>query len=599
MHPLKALSHRSKIAGDPFDFPIAVADRVRPLRPMEFLGLLVRFALDFSASGLRLGERSRGRWDLGSHNNSLRWPVSRHRFAVSDTRYVVQQRVLCHGQAPSESSRERQDARWLVENTLHISVFLVFLDSRGRIIRAVPGRRSRNHILRMTSALSEAVALHPPGFASRRAAASLLDAVLRRNRPLDEQLDDRHPNPSLRELCERDRAFARRIVATALRRLGTLRHLIGDLLDRGLPKDGPQVEIALLVGAAQLLFLDVPQHAAVDLSVRLVQGDPRHARYAGLVNAVMRRIARAGVEPLAALAPLHLDTPDWLFTRWTNAYGADAARAISLAHSLEPPLDVTVKSDPDRWAERLGARKLPTDSVRLAAHGPISALPGYSEGEWWIQDAAAALPARLFGEVRARSVLDLCAAPGGKTAQLASFGAIVTAVDRSASRMARLRENLTRTGLQAVTVVANVEDWRPDPATTTFDAVLIDAPCTSTGTIRRHPDIPWRKAPGDIAIMTALQRRLLTRAIDLTRSGGTITYCTCSLEPEEGEGIVSAVVEQDRRVRRKPITAAEFPALEEFITPLGELRTLPCHWPDPDPRMYGLDGFFAARLERG
>jgi len=456
----------------------------------------------------------------------------------------------------------------------------------------------RNHVLKMTSALTHTNTFHPPGFASRLAAANLLDAVLRRNRPLDEQLDDRHPNPSLRELDERDRALARRIVATVLRRLGTLRRLVGDLLDRGFPDSSPRVESALLIGAAQLLFLDVPQHAAVDLSVRLVRGDRRQARYAGLVNAVMRRIAHAGTQPLEALERLHLDTPDWLFRRWRNAYGEDTARAIARAHRLEPPLDLTVKSEPDRWAERLGGRKLPTDSVRLAAHGQVSALPGYVEGDWWVQDAAAALPVRLFGDLRGRSVADLCAAPGGKTAQLASCGAIVTAIDRSTSRVARLQENLTRTSLRAFTAVANAEDWKPDPPTETFDAVLVDAPCTSTGTIRRHPDIPWRKAPGDIVILSALQRRLLARAIDLTRSGGTIVYCTCSLEPEEGEDIVSAVVEQDRRLRRKPITAAEFPVLEEFITPRGELRTLPCHWPDPDPRMSGLDGFFAARLER-
>jgi 16S rRNA (cytosine967-C5)-methyltransferase len=234
----------------------------------------------------------------------------------------------------------------------------------------------------------------------------------------------------------------------------------------------------------------------------------------------------------------------------------------------------------------------------LAAHGQISALPGYAEGEWWIQDAAAALPARLFGDLNGRSVADLCAAPGGKTSQLASCGAVVTAVDRSASRVARLHENLARTRLQAATVVADAEDWKPDPPTVAFDAVLVDAPCTSTGTIRRHPDIPWRKTPDDIAVLSALRQRLLTRAIDLTRSGGTIVYCTCSLEQEEGEDIVSSAVEQDGRVRHKPITAAEFPVLEEFITPRGELRTLPCHWPDPDPHMSGLDGFFAARLER-
>jgi 16S rRNA (cytosine967-C5)-methyltransferase len=450
----------------------------------------------------------------------------------------------------------------------------------------------------MTNTHADVLSRHPPGFAARWAAASLLEGVLRRNRPLDQQLEDRYANPGLRELSERDRALARRIVAIVLRRLGTLRRLIDDLLDQGLPKDAPLVENALLIGAAQVLFLDIPHHAAVDLSVRLVQGDRRQARYAGLVNAVMRRIASTGNERLVRLEPLYLDTPNWLFTRWMNTYGEDTARAIAHAHRLEPPLDITVKSDPDQWAERLGGRKLPTGSVRLAAHGPISALPGYAEGHWWIQDAAAALPARLFGDLRGRSVADLCAAPGSKTLQLASCGALVTAIDRSAPRMARLRENLSRTGLQAITVVATAEDWTPDPPTATFDAVLIDAPCTSTGTIRRHPDIPWRKTAGDIAVLSAVQKRLLARAIELTKSGGTIVYCTCSLEPEEGENIVSAVVEQDRRVRRKPIMAADFPGLEEFITPIGELRTLPCHWPDAGSRMCGLDGFFATRLER-
>lgn len=450
----------------------------------------------------------------------------------------------------------------------------------------------------MTSPLAEAAALHSPGLASRRAAAGLLDAVLRRNRPLDEQLDGRSLHPSLRGLAERDRALTRRIVAAVLRRLGTLRRLTGDLLDRGLPKERPLVESALLIGAAQLLFLDVPRHAAVDLSVRLVQSDPRSAHYAGLVNAVMRRIARGDIPPLADDDRLHLDTPEWLFTRWVKTYGEEKAHAIAMVHRTEPPLDVTVKSDPDRWAERLGGRKTPTGSVRVAPHGQISALPGYEEGEWWVQDAAAALPAQLFGDVRKRVVADLCAAPGGKTAQLAAAGAAVTAVDQSASRVARLSENLARTGLRATTVVANAADWIPESPASMFDAVLIDAPCTSTGTIRRHPDIPWRKQPGDIAALSSLQRRLLDHAIDLTRPGGIIVYCTCSLEPEEGEAIVSAVAEEDRRVRRRPVTRAEFPAFEEFITPLGELRTLPCHWPDAEPRMAGLDGFFAARLER-
>ncbi len=289
---------------------------------------------------------------------------------------------------------------------------------------------------------------HPPGFASRRAAADLLEAVLRRNRPLDEQLDGKNAYAGLKELSERDRALARRIVATTLRRLGTLRRLIGGMLDRGLPQNAPKIEGALLTGAAQLLFLDIPHHAAVDLSVRLVQGDRRNARYAGLVNAVLRRIARAGTDELAKVDPVGLDIPEWLWTRWVETYGEDVAQAIAAANSFEPALDLTVKSDPDQWAERLHGRILPTGSVRVAAHGPIPALLGYGDGEWWVQDAAAALPARLFGDLRGRTVADLCAAPGGKTAQLANAGAIVTAVDRSEPRMARLRDNLARLHLR-------------------------------------------------------------------------------------------------------------------------------------------------------
>jgi 16S rRNA (cytosine967-C5)-methyltransferase len=434
-----------------------------------------------------------------------------------------------------------------------------------------------------------------PGLATRRIAAELLEGVLFRGRPLDEQLDGRHALAGLAQLAERDRALARRIVATVLRRLGTLRRLIGDLLSRGLPPEAPRVEAALLTGAAQILFLDIPDHAAVDLSVRLVQADRRDNRYAGLVNAVLRRIARGeGAAALAKLEPLDLDTPEWLLARWVKTYGADTAHAIARANRLEPPLDLTVKADPERWAGELGGIVLPTGSVRLAAHGPIPALPGFGEGAWWVQDAAAALPARLFGDLSGRTAADLCAAPGGKTAQLAAAGATVTAVDRAEPRLGRLRENLARLGYSATTVAAAAEEWQAGP----FDAVLVDAPCTSTGTIRRHPDIPWRKAASDIEALSALQRRLLHNAITLTRPGGTIVFCTCSLEPEEGEDIVGAALGEDRRVARNPIAASEFPGLEGLVAAQGDLRTLPCHWPNADPRMSGLDGFYAARLVR-
>lgn len=433
-----------------------------------------------------------------------------------------------------------------------------------------------------------------PGFAARRIAADILEGVLRRGRPLDDQLDGKGVHPGLARLSERDRALVRRIVGTVLRRLGSLRHLLAGFLDRGLPADAPRAETALLIGAAQILLLDVPDHAAVDLSVRLVQADRRAARYAGLMNAVLRRTARQGRERLAALDAVALDTPDWLMQRWTATYGQETARAIARAHAHEPALDLTVKSDPAGWAERLRGRVLPTGSVRLAPHGPVPLMPGFAEGAWWVQDAAAALPARLFGKVAGKTVADLCAAPGGKTLQLSLAGARVTAVDRSAARLVRLGENLQRLGLAAETVAADAAEWSGGP----FDAVLVDAPCSSTGTIRRHPDIAWLKRPDDLAALTALQRHLLARAIALTRPGGAIVYCTCSLEPEEGEALVAAALADHSEIRASPISPSEINGLSEFITPRGELRTLPSQWPDPDPLMSGLDGFFAVRLER-
>jgi len=431
-----------------------------------------------------------------------------------------------------------------------------------------------------------------PGLLARRIAVEILDNVLRRRRPLDDQFEGEHANPGLPALADRDRALVRKLVATALRRLGTLRRLLTSLLDRGFPDDAPRLEFILLVGAAQILWLDVPDHAAVDLGVRLAQADRRAARYAGLVNAVLRRIARER-DALAGAAP-DLDTPDWLMARWTMTYGQKIARAIAEAHSHEPPLDLTVKSDPESWAARLRGRVLAPGTVRLIAHGPVSRLPGYAEGAWWVQDAAAALPARLIGEVRGLAVADVCAAPGGKTAQLALDGARVTAIDRSPARLARLRENLARLALTAEIIAADALEWQGGP----FDAVLVDAPCSSTGTIRRHPDIPHLKGEEDIPALVVLQRQLIDRAVALARPGGTIVYCSCSLEPEEGEGQVEALIAREPRVRRWPISAAEVGGISEFVTAAGDLRTLPCHWPDPDPRMAGLDGFYAARLQR-
>jgi 16S rRNA (cytosine967-C5)-methyltransferase len=433
-----------------------------------------------------------------------------------------------------------------------------------------------------------------PGLAARRIAADILDGVLHKHRTLDDQLDGAGAHPGLKTLADRDRALMRRLVATILRRLGTLGHLLSRLLDRGIPTDAPRAQSALLIGAAQILWMDVPDHAAVDLSVQVAQSDRYSARYTGLVNAVLRQVARAGANRLSALDTVLLDTPEWLMQRWIARYGEDTARAIALAHRNEPGLDLTVKADPEAWAARLGGRVLPTGTVRMIPHGPVGKLDGYDEGAWWVQDAAAALPARLLGDPRGQSVADLCAAPGGKTAQLANAGAEVTAVDRSTPRMGRLRLNLARLALSAETVIADAAEWQGGP----FDAVLLDAPCSSTGTVRRHPDIPWLKSEADLKKLCALQARLLDRAATLVRPGGTLVYCICSLEREEGEDAVAALLARNPALARRPIAAAEVGNLPELITADGDLQTLPCHLPDPDPRFGGLDGFYAARLTR-
>jgi 16S rRNA (cytosine967-C5)-methyltransferase len=341
--------------------------------------------------------------------------------------------------------------------------------------------------------------------------------------------------------------------------------------------------------------MDVPDHAAVDLSVRLVQSDRRAAKYAGLVNAVLRRCAREGEGLIAEVKSQTLDVPPWLLARWIAHYGESVAREIAEAISHEPSLDITVKSDAEQWASRLHGEMLPTGTVRTLLQGSVTMLPGFAEGQWWVQDAAAALPARLFGDVSGKSILDLCAAPGGKTAQLALAGARVTAVDRSPARMARLRDNFARLSLQVDAIVTDATEWQGGDSGG-FDGILLDAPCTATGTIRRHPDVAWLRQEADIGALVALQRRLLQKAVTLLKAGGTLVYCTCSLEAEEGEDAISALLASEPAMRRAPIEAGEVAGLAEILNRDGDLRTLPSHLRRPDPKLAGLDGFYAARL---
>ena len=431
----------------------------------------------------------------------------------------------------------------------------------------------------------------PPGLAARVAAARAVAEALTLSRPLDERLGA-DPAQQRGGLDARDRGLARSIATVALRRLGTICKALAHRLEKGMPKRGGALEWTLIVATAQLLFLDTPDHAAVDLAVRATRADPASAPFAALANAVLRAIARDREAILADSDPLDDDTPAWLAQRWRSTYGESIARAIALANRSEPTLDLSVKSDASGWAERLQGIVLPTGSVRLDTHAPVTELEGYADGEWWVQDAAAALPARLLRPRPGMRVVDLCAAPGGKAAELAAAGADLTTVDRSAERLKLLAANFKRLGLNSEIVVADAlaVDLAP------FDGVLLDAPCLATGTIRRHPDVAWIKRQGDLAPLVKLQAELLDHAIALTRPGGAIVYCVCSLEPEEGEAQIAAVLRRNPDVRPLVVAPEEIGGLVECLTPSGDLRTLPCHLWGDNPRRSGLDGFFAARL---
>jgi 16S rRNA (cytosine967-C5)-methyltransferase len=427
-----------------------------------------------------------------------------------------------------------------------------------------------------------------PGLSARLCALRILSNVLRQKRPLDVAAMEAL---SAARLEPRDAAFARLIVTTALRHFGQLQALIGGFVPKPPPphKAGPTLEI-LIAGACELLFLNVAAHAAVDGANRLAQDDAKAVHFKGLINAVLRRTAREGAQVIASQDAATLNTPDWLWPRWTETYGDETARHISQAHLAVPPLDLTFRRVDDPYTEFIGATVLAPGRLRLRDAGRIEALPGYTEGRWWVQDFAASLPARLLADVSGKRVIDLCAAPGGKTAQLAAGGAQVTAVDLSAERLTLVRENLNRLRLDAELVTADARDWRP-PAPAPF--VLLDAPCTATGTIRRHPDLPWLKSAADLGICESLQHELLEAAADMTEGGGTLVYAVCSLEPEEGEERIAAFLDRHDDFGRAPIRAEET-FDPQFVSKHGDLRTLPCFWAEKG----GMDGFYAARLKR-
>ena len=432
----------------------------------------------------------------------------------------------------------------------------------------------------MTEVASPDLPSDAPGLPARAAALDLLTAALTGRTGMDEGLS----HPALAVLDGRDRAFARALVMAALRHLGP----IDAALQARIKKPPPDKVVQILrLGVAQAFVLRTPAHAAVTTSVDLVARDRALQMFKGLVNAVLRGLLR---EPPALDDP-ELLAPSWLYARWRAAFGAEAARAIAAVIAQEPATDLSPKDSGDaaELAAALEARTLPGGTLRTARRGDVAAWPGFAEGAWWVQDAAAAIPARLLDAQPGDTALDMCAAPGGKALQLAAMGAQVVALDRSAQRLKRVAENLARTGLSAELAATDAATW---PDRRSFDAVLLDAPCSATGTFRRHPDVLWAAKPSDVAGLAAVQSKLLDAAARRTRPGGRLIYCVCSLEPEEGEGQVAAFLGRTPGVTLEPVAEGEGGAPAASLRPDGTLRILPHHLAG------GLDGFYVARFRK-
>lgn len=430
------------------------------------------------------------------------------------------------------------------------------------------------------------------GVASRAAALSILTQVLGQKKMLDSVLER---ETSLSNLPPRDRGFVRMLVATTLRRKGQLDDLIARSLSKGETPRPDSLRYILYLGITQLLFMDVADHAAVNTSVMLTVQEGMEGKK-GFVNAILRRISGPeGKEWLAQQDPAELNIPAWLYQQWIAAYGVVRAKNIALASLDEAFLDITLKNENESalWCGALEAKALPTGSLRRTAGGHVTELNGFSDGAWWVQDASSALPVKLFGDIAGKTVLDLCAAPGGKTAQLAAAGADVVAADRSASRMALLKENLVRLKLEDKVrpVIEDGSVWQPREE---FTHILVDAPCSATGTIRRHPDLLVLKNEKDQQGLISIQERLLSNAASMLSVGGVLIYCTCSLQKAEGEDQITKFLMFNRGFRRLPIRKEEFGGLDGVVNSDGDVRILPHTMAEEG----GMDGFFISRLER-
>lgn len=426
------------------------------------------------------------------------------------------------------------------------------------------------------------------GLEVRRLAAELFRACIERRQTVEDAVEASARTSALEP---RDRAFLLSLLLTTFRHKGEIEAILRKLLTKPLPRKSGLAGDILALGTAQLLYLGMAPHAVIDLAVRAAKADRNALHFSGLINAVLRKVSSGGSSLLENIDAPRLNTPLWLWQRWVAAYGANTAVRIAEAHAGKPSLDLSFKDDTAAWVKIMGGTVLPNGQLRLPPdHAAVPDLPGFKEGAWWVQDAAASIPVGLLGDLHGKSALDLCAAPGGKALQMAARGAEVTAVDISEPRLRRLRDNLTRTGLSAEIRVADV--LSPE-ISGEWDAVLLDAPCSATGTIRRHPELPYLKGPKQVRELSGLQRLMLNKAASLVRRGGMLVYCTCSLEPEEGEAQVRKFLTRHEDFSIAAPPAAGLPP--GALKPEGWIRTLPFMG---FGEQAGMDGFFAVAMRR-
>jgi 16S rRNA (cytosine967-C5)-methyltransferase len=439
----------------------------------------------------------------------------------------------------------------------------------------------------MEESLSPSIDEAKQGLPARQTAIACVEQVVRFGKNLDEALmTDR-----ARALDERALRLTRAIALTTLRHRTRILRILSHTWDRKPPKRAFRLLFALETGAAQILFMGVPESAAVDLSVSIVKKDRATTRFAGFANAVLRRVAREQetlLEKTDGISPF----PDWLEKRLRTDFGKNNLAEMGKMLLQEPYVDIRLKSARSRFPTQSFA--LAGGGYRLTTEAPVKAHEGYETGEWWVQDTASAQIVRLLGDISGKTVADCCAAPGGKTMQLASAGALVTAIDDSASRVERLRQNLNRTGLQAKIVVEDLLKWTPEAL---YDIVLLDAPCSATGTIRRHPDILWNTQADHIEKLVDLQLRMIERAVSWVRPGGIFIYANCSLLKAEGENLVSDLKLPEMQL--EPFSPAGLQGFEKCINRMGAYRALPHHLIVKNPWVAsGMDGFFAVRFRR-